>query len=92
MRIRLVKQQRISLEKSSLRKFLKSMLAAAAMERSNWNKTNRYQGILRVLNLSEGLLVVLREELYRIKGNTLSIVLKKVSLILIELLEVHKLR
>ena len=62
------------------------------MERSNWNKTNRYQDILRVLNLLEGLLVVLREELCRIKGNTLSIVLKKVSLILIELLEVHKLR
>jgi len=62
------------------------------MERSNWNKANRYQGILRVLNLLEGLLVVLREELCRIKGNTLSIVLKKVSLILIELLEVHKLR
>jgi len=80
------------LKNCSLRIFLKSMLVAAAMERSNWNKTNRYQDILRVLNLLEGLLVVLREELCRIKGNTLSIVLKKVSLILIELLEVHKLR
>ena len=67
------------------------MLAAAAMERSNWNKTNRYQGILRVLNLSEGLLAVQKEELYLINDNMLSTAHKKVSLNLTELLEVHKL-
>lgn len=68
------------------------MVAAAAMERSHWNKANnRYLGILRVLNLSEGLLAVQKEELYRINDNMLSTAHKKVSLNLTELLEVHKL-
>lgn len=68
------------------------MVAAAAMERSHWNKAiNRSLGILRVLNLWEGLLAVQKEELYLINDNMLSTAHKKVSLNLIELLEVHKL-
>lgn len=89
MRIRLVKQL-IKLENNSLRISLKNMVVVT-MKINNLNNLNRYQGFLKVLNLLIELLVVLREELYQINDSILSTAHRRVSLILLELVEVHKL-